>query len=125
MKLIFFIISIFCVNFSEYQTSNDIIGKYQIATRIMSEKDNKPVETTYYLSFKQKKFILSIKSQNVEDYWCEGEYSLKKEGYIYHGYGPCSDEDDKNDIFIKNEKNKLYIKSKIFINKDWMELKKK
>lgn len=105
-----------------FQQDNLITGRYEITTEVNSE--NKKVKLTYYLSFRPNKMIVSIKSKDVLDYWCEGIYELKKNGDIFQGVGPCSDENSDNDIYVKKTQNKVFIKSKIFTNKNWLEVKK-
>ncbi|AMA50126.1 MULTISPECIES: hypothetical protein [Flavobacterium] len=111
----------FLLLFSFYfQQNNVITGRYEITTEVKSEQKN--IKLTYYLSFRPNKMIVSIKSKDVMDYWCEGVYILKKRGDIFQGTGPCSDENPDNDIFIKKVRNKIFIRSKSFVNKDWLEV---
>ncbi|QYS89562.1 hypothetical protein [Flavobacterium davisii] len=113
----------FLLLFSFYFQENNILtGRYEITTEVISKKKN--LKLTYYLSFRSQKMIVSIKSNDVIDYWCEGVYELKKKGEIFQGIGPCSDESHDNDIFIKKVENKVFIKSKTFVNKNWLEIKK-
>lgn len=121
MKLIFFkILLFFCLNL---QTKDVIQGRYEITTDVVGENNARPKKLTYYLTFKSQKMILSIKSNSVENFWCEGVYELKKKGDIYIGLGPCSDENHDNDIYVKKNESKIFIKSKVFVNKNWLELK--
>jgi hypothetical protein len=119
MKLLLNLLLLFSFYF---QQNNVITGRYEITTEVKSEKKN--IKLTYYLSFRPNKMIVSIKSKDVIDYWCEGIYELKKKGDIFQGLGPCSDESHDNDIFVKKVENKIFIKSKSFVNKDWLEIKK-
>ncbi|AND63912.1 hypothetical protein AX766_05510 [Flavobacterium covae] len=114
MKLFLLLLSFY------FQKSNRLNGRYEVTTEVIGDKKN--IQLTYFLSFRSQKMIVSIKSKDVMDYWCEGVYILKKRGDIFQGTGPCSDENPDNDIFIKKVRNKIFIRSKSFVNKDWLEV---
>ncbi|MCW3161467.1 hypothetical protein [Chryseobacterium oryctis] len=99
-------------------------GDYEITTKAISDFNNEEFNLSYYINISSdNSAILSIGAKHSEDYWCEGDYNLKKDGNIIHARGKC-DQDDRDDFYIKFENSKYYIKSKRFINKDWQELKK-
>ncbi|CAI8890386.1 hypothetical protein [Chryseobacterium sp. IT-36CA2] len=105
-------------------SNNDWKGSYKISTKAISQYDNNETNILYSITVESnQKAVLSIGAENVEDYWCEGEYHLIKEGNILHAKGKC-DQDDIDDFYLKNENKKYFIKSKRFINKDWQELEK-
>jgi len=104
------------------KTNNNWKGSYKITTKIISQFDNKEADVLYTMTIESnQKAILSIGAENVQDYWCEGEYRLIKEDNILHAKGKC-DQDDMDDFYLKNENGKYYIKSKRFINQNWQEL---
>lgn len=99
-------------------------GSYKITAKIISQFDNKETDVLYSITVESdQKAILSIGADNVQDYWCEGEYHLIKKDNILHAKGKC-DQDDMDDFYLKNEDGKYYIKSKRFSNQDWQQLQK-
>lgn len=99
-------------------------GTYKITTAAISQFDNKEFELLYTITMNSNKIgILSIGADQVQDYWCEGNYTFTNENNILHGRGKC-DQDDMDDFYLKIDSGKYYIKSKRFINKDWQELTK-
>ena len=106
------------------EVDNNIIGSYHISTDALSNYDQSKIKLEYFLSFESnKKAILSIGAEQVQDYGCEGEYKLSSENNILHAKGKC-DQEDVDDFYIKKENDQVYIKSKRFINKDWQKLSK-
>lgn len=100
-------------------------GDYDIAAKAISQYDNKEIELYYAITVKNdKSALLSINAEQVQDYWCEGPYTLYNQDNIIHARGKC-DQNDLDDFYIKHEDNKYFIKSKRFINQNWQELHKK
>ncbi|QYS92026.1 hypothetical protein JJC04_05240 [Flavobacterium covae] len=111
----------FLLLFSFYfQQNNVITGRYEITTEVKSEQKN--IKLTYYLSFRPNKMIVSIKSKDVMDYWCEGVYILKRGAIYFKAQDLVLMKTPDNDIFIKKVRNKIFIRSKSFVNKDWLEV---
>jgi len=99
-------------------------GNYEITTKAISDYDNKEFDLYYAISIEsESSSILSIGADHSEDYWCEGSYNLQISDNIIHASGKC-DQDDVNDFYIKYQEGNYYIKSKRFLSKDWLELKK-
>ena len=99
-------------------------GTYEITTRGISQYDNKEINLLYTITMESNKLgILSIGADQVQDYWCEGNYIFAIENNILHGKGKC-EQDDMDDFYLKSENEKFYIKSKRFLNQDWQELTK-
>lgn len=100
------------------------IGEYSIKTDAISNRDNKKFTLRYYITINSlSDAILSIGAENPQDYTCEGDYTLQIENNTLFASGKC-DSDDINDFFIKYQEGNYYIKSKRFLSKDWLELKK-
>lgn len=100
------------------------IGEYIIKTDALSNADNKKFTLRYYITINSlSDAILSIGAENPQDYTCEGDYSLQIDNNTLFASGKC-DEDDINNFYIKKENNSFFIKSKRFLSKDWLELKK-
>lgn len=99
-------------------------GVYSISAKAKSLYDGQEIDLLYSLTLEgDKKGLLSIGAEQVQDYWCEGEYSFSKTNNILHARGKCN-QDDADDFFLKHENNNYYIKSKRFVNKDWQLLTK-
>jgi phage FluMu protein Com len=100
------------------------IGEYIIKTDALSNADNKKFTLRYYITINSlSDAILSIGAENPQDYTCEGDYTLQIDNNTLFASGKC-DEDDINDFYIKKENNSFFIKSKRFLSKDWLEIKK-
>lgn len=112
------------LNEDNLQPLQSLRGSYSIKTDAISNYDQTKIKLEYYLSFESdSRAILSIGAEQVQDYGCEGDYTLTQENGILHGRGIC-DQDDVDDFYIKKENNQLFIKSKRFLNQDWQQLTK-
>ncbi|VXC17839.1 MULTISPECIES: hypothetical protein [Chryseobacterium] len=110
---------------SEQASNINWKGSYDITSKAISQYNNQEIDLLYTITINSdKSATLSIGADQVQDYWCEGEYKLTKENNILHAKGKC-DENDLDDFYLKNENEKYYIRSKRFINQDWQELTKK
>lgn len=99
-------------------------GDYQIRAKAISDYNQKEIVLLYSIAVtSDHSAILSIGADQVQDYWCEGDYYLTDKKGIIYARGKC-DEDDLNDFMMKYEGDKYYIKSKRFLNQDWQILEK-
>lgn len=99
-------------------------GEYEITTKAISNYNNTEIDLLYSISLSSDaSAIVSIGADQVQDYWCEGEYYLTDENGILHATGKC-DEDDINDFYLKYQNGIYFIKSKRFLIQDWQVLKK-
>ncbi len=99
-------------------------GSYQITAKAISEYNQKQIDLLYTITVTSRHTaVLSIGADQVQDYWCEGEYTLKDSQGVLHAKGKC-DEDDSNDFYLKQDKGMFFIKTKRFLNQDWQEIKK-
>ncbi|WP_333852037.1 hypothetical protein [Epilithonimonas sp.] len=104
--------------------TQDWKGEYKITTKGISNYNQKEIDLLYSISVTtNESAILSIGADQVQDYWCEGDYYLTEENGILKATGKC-DEDDINDFYLKQENGVYYIKSKRFLNQNWQVLKK-
>lgn len=104
--------------------SINLNGSYSIKTQFNCDTTHKLEYVSYYIEIEGLNAILSIGAKHTSDYWCEGQYKLQRKQDFFYAKGNCSDESDINDFMIKNIKNNYFIKSKRFLNKDWLEMKK-
>ena len=107
-----------------FQKNESIIGEYEVTTDMLSKNIKKSNKVTYFLSFEKTKVILSISSKDLDASWCEGIYSIKKMKDMFYCKGTCSDDDPRTDFYLKKVNDKIYIKSAIFVNKEWLILSK-
>lgn len=99
-------------------------GRYQITAKAISEYNQKQIDLLYTITITSRHTaVLSIGADQVQDYWCEGEYMLKETQGVLHAKGKC-DEDDSSDFYLKQDKGSYFIKTKRFLNQDWQEIKK-
>ena len=99
-------------------------GDYQITTKAISNYNQKEIDLLYSISIESNDAaILSIGADQVQDYWCEGDYYLIEKNGILKATGKC-DEDDLNNFYLKLENGIYHIKSKRFLNQGWQILKK-
>ncbi|WDF45927.1 hypothetical protein PQ459_13565 [Chryseobacterium sp. KACC 21268] len=97
-------------------------GEYQITTKAISNYNQKEIDLLYSISLaSDESAILSIGADQAQDYWCEGEYYLTEQNGILKATGKC-DEDDINDFYLKQEQGRYYIKSKRFLDQNWIVL---
>lgn len=100
-------------------------GEYLISAPALSLYNNEKIDLLYIITIDDdERGILSIGADQVQDYYCEGEYKLSKEDKVIHARGKC-DRDDMDDFYLKHENGAYYIKSKRFLDTDWQILKKK
>ena len=105
-------------------------GNYILVTEGEPIGNDNPSNTSYYFSFVKNKAILSIGSDNLNEIYCEGQYSIvnQKKGIFqlkYSDEGICSSDDEINTLMIKVSKQGYYIKGDRFLNKNWMKLEVK
>ncbi|WET49250.1 hypothetical protein PYS58_22290 [Chryseobacterium indologenes] len=107
---------------AETTKSTNLIGSFKIYADAISNNTKEKVSLGYFITIKSlTKAVLSIDAKYSEDYGCEGEYRLIDEKSILHAKGKC-DQDDVDDFYLKYDNGKCFIRSKRFINQDWLEL---
>lgn len=107
---------------AETTKNTNLIGSFKIYADAMSNNTKEKVSLGYFITIKSlTKAVLSIDAKYSEDYGCEGEYRLIDEKNILHAKGKC-DQDDVDDFYLKYDNGKCFIRSKRFINQDWLEL---
>lgn len=107
---------------AETTKNTNLIGNFKIYADAISNNTKEKVSLGYFITIKSlTKAVLSIDAKYSEDYGCEGEYRLIDEKSILHAKGKC-DQDDVDDFYLKYDNGKCFIRSKRFINQDWLEL---
>lgn len=107
---------------SETTKNTNLIGSFKIYADAISNNTKEKVSLGYFITIKSlAQAVLSIDAKYSEDYGCEGEYRLIDEKSILHAKGKC-DQDDLDDFYLKYDNGKCFIRSKRFINQDWLEL---
>ena len=107
--------------------SNKIEGIYSLKTDVFSIISDEEINLKFnFYFYNDKKMNLRISTNNVEDAYCEGIYKLiKNDNFIegvYNDEGICTEKESDSNFQIKEENNSIYIKSKRFINQDWIKL---
>ncbi|KFF01785.1 hypothetical protein [Flavobacterium hydatis] len=139
-KIVTLFLLVNCITcYSQNLIKNSLKGMYFANVQIENYETNRAINVTYYLYFGKNYATLNF--SNNEFAACEGKYFYKEKNSILYlirdenDGRPCPAMKDKNDevnfpngseiISIKKIKNKYYIRSKRFYDKDWQLLQQK
>lgn len=114
-----------------------ILGKYKIKAKIISNTTDDEIEMEYNFNFRQNNIFMSQNSDALQDIYCEGEYVIERNNdntitLSYKKHQPdrpgksCVPESELNEVSfqIKKMGNELFIKSQRFSSSNWQKLEK-
>ena len=107
---------------------SNLKGMYSIVAKVESILSGVETSIKFNFYFNNNEMNLRISTVNSEDAYCEGKYKLIRKDNIveavFNDENICTDNKEESNLYFKEEKAIIYVKSKRFINQDWQELKK-